>query len=551
MFYLELHVQGRKPSVAALVGERWSVGRRADNDFVVPDPYASGYHGVVTRRGNGLHYQDVGSRHGSFVRRGGEWVRIEGAQRLDDGELVLVGRTRLRFVKRPERLESAASNLETMPGMMTAIGIDGGEMLSNATGMDPRMLRDLFALAVGLNRAEDVDAVFRQVCLSVWARMTDVVGVQLHLSGPEAERVMAMGRRVQTPPPRVPEPVRVFAESSGQMIVYHPDDVAGDVSERDARPEQRPLLVAPLSVAGRTLGTLSVATVSPGCRPGAAHQRALAMIAELASASLDRLAVQAQTGLLVETLALLPVRAVERFTGADGGYCERVADMADRLMFVVHQSDRPDWERLALPRSEGARLRVSALLYSLHVVCADAAPGDVTRPGTDPADGMGAPDERSGLLDEVVWPLSVSEMVDAARLALALGASRHAVDDAGTHSRSIEAMAMLLVMARACTPRLFAPGREAATQPEQAVYKLVQSGQLPSVALEVVVEMFGSARSPITSNVSMLTTPMWGEDTPMPKPTWGIPGRMAMDSDQFGIVRPARSTRNHGVPFED
>jgi hypothetical protein len=81
--------------VIALDGERVVLGRAPDSDLEIAwDPQVSGIHAYLERRGGSWVLEDDGlSRNGTFV--GGE--RLHGQRILRDGDVVLVGATKLGY----------------------------------------------------------------------------------------------------------------------------------------------------------------------------------------------------------------------------------------------------------------------------------------------------------------------------------------------------------------------------------------------------------------------------------------------------------------------
>jgi len=65
-----------------------AIGRRQDNDIVVPPPYVSGYHGQLELRGQTWHYKDLGSTNGTFVNG-----RRTQETDLQDGDILRIGDT--------------------------------------------------------------------------------------------------------------------------------------------------------------------------------------------------------------------------------------------------------------------------------------------------------------------------------------------------------------------------------------------------------------------------------------------------------------------------
>ncbi|MBI2843991.1 MAG: FHA domain-containing protein [Armatimonadetes bacterium] len=101
---LEIHEEA--PTLARLVplageeeylirpGEN-SLGRRPANDIVIPDPYVSGNHAVITASDGCFSILDLGSTNGTFVN--GEKLVPNEPRQLTDGDRMTVGQIEFRF----------------------------------------------------------------------------------------------------------------------------------------------------------------------------------------------------------------------------------------------------------------------------------------------------------------------------------------------------------------------------------------------------------------------------------------------------------------------
>jgi serine/threonine protein kinase len=82
----------------ALAGEV-RIGRRRDNDIMLPDLQVSGHHAHIAVGDEGAILADVGSRNGTFVND----RRIREPYRLQDGERIRMGQTELLFIETKKR----------------------------------------------------------------------------------------------------------------------------------------------------------------------------------------------------------------------------------------------------------------------------------------------------------------------------------------------------------------------------------------------------------------------------------------------------------------
>jgi pSer/pThr/pTyr-binding forkhead associated (FHA) protein len=101
---VEIHEEA--PTLARLVtedgGEEYqirqgenTIGRRPANNIVIPDPYVSGSHAVITAADGSFSLTDVGSTNGTLVN--GERLAPNEPRQLSDGDEVTFGQSVFRF----------------------------------------------------------------------------------------------------------------------------------------------------------------------------------------------------------------------------------------------------------------------------------------------------------------------------------------------------------------------------------------------------------------------------------------------------------------------
>jgi len=83
---LVIRLPGQSPRELFLDRPTFTVGRKPDNDVVLPPEYISGYHGRLERRGAAWHYVDLDSTNGTFVNG-----RRAPSVALRDGDILRIG----------------------------------------------------------------------------------------------------------------------------------------------------------------------------------------------------------------------------------------------------------------------------------------------------------------------------------------------------------------------------------------------------------------------------------------------------------------------------
>jgi len=75
--------------------ERVSIGRSADNEIPISDPFCSGHHALVAPTEKGFAITDCGSKNGTYVNG----KKITGSLDLKEGDEILIGSVRILFDK--------------------------------------------------------------------------------------------------------------------------------------------------------------------------------------------------------------------------------------------------------------------------------------------------------------------------------------------------------------------------------------------------------------------------------------------------------------------
>lgn len=96
---------GEKAGVSWLISEKITLGREEDNNIIIKNPYASGYHARIEQRGKELWIEDLKSTNGTYVNG----KRILGKVLLKPGDFISIGQEALK-VERGGGLANSSSN---------------------------------------------------------------------------------------------------------------------------------------------------------------------------------------------------------------------------------------------------------------------------------------------------------------------------------------------------------------------------------------------------------------------------------------------------------
>jgi ribosome-associated protein YbcJ (S4-like RNA binding protein) len=85
-----------------LRGEALRIGRSRDNEVRISQDTASGHHAQIVCASNGVFVKDLGSTNGTFLNG-----RMTRQSRLEDGDVISIGKHELRYLESDEGLEDA------------------------------------------------------------------------------------------------------------------------------------------------------------------------------------------------------------------------------------------------------------------------------------------------------------------------------------------------------------------------------------------------------------------------------------------------------------
>ena len=116
-------------------------GRGSDSDVVISDHAMSRHHARIVEEGQGWFVEDLGARNGTYVNG----TRVEGKQAVREGDVILMGGTRVYVREQAEGAEPLAG-LDLSSSIFRRVTEMHGEELDAASGTPGRVAARLKAL---------------------------------------------------------------------------------------------------------------------------------------------------------------------------------------------------------------------------------------------------------------------------------------------------------------------------------------------------------------------------------------------------------------------
>ncbi|MGB9890203.1 MAG: FHA domain-containing protein, partial [Anaerolineae bacterium] len=127
----------------------FTIGRRADNDIVLPLEYVSGHHGRLEQRGAVWFYTDLGSTNGTF--HNGRRVAPHQPVPLQEGDVLRIGDPLGNSVGLTFRAGAAGVPTGVPVGVPTAAPVPGGTIHIGSTALGAKT-----TLIIGRNPQADI-----------------------------------------------------------------------------------------------------------------------------------------------------------------------------------------------------------------------------------------------------------------------------------------------------------------------------------------------------------------------------------------------------------
>jgi len=347
-----------------------TIGRRPDNTMVIHDPWASGRHGQVEISTGAATYTDLGSRHGSSIERGGTVRPVHGPIDLKDGDVIILGRTRMRahVVDAWWRFERS-TDISPPPLLTSIVSSDyqSVESLERLITESDDRLAVVFALGEELAsascRSRVVDLAARAIfdAMDVVDRVT-AVWMDPELAGLDDERVERRTRSAagtqDAPPvtgdPSLPLVLRAVTSRQSMLVVADDDARTGEPTAS---------VCVPLIVDDTTLGALQVDAMQPTARLDTSDVELLAVLAHSIAGAVDRIGRAANLRQLFESFVEASTLAIEQRDPATAGHSHRVARYAVELLDVVDRTTSGPWADASFTSEERRAFRYAALLH--------------------------------------------------------------------------------------------------------------------------------------------------------------------------------------------
>ncbi len=245
---LTIGLQGRAPlrSTAPIV----TIGRVEGNDVVVPDPRISSRHGRLVRRGEVYAYEDLGSRNGSLLERGGDRavLRAYESHLVRAGDRLLLGDLVSPVVLTIESAPDAGATADSGATVLAARAVVAEEPRDTD-------LRELFRLLRDLSGQTDPSEVMERILDAVVARFPHAVSCTVLLRDHDGELVPEARRGEGRAPSRT---LMGRAMESREVVSYVPE---GELAPQSVAGLAGSVVV-PLLAGDEAIGVLHVASAT-------------------------------------------------------------------------------------------------------------------------------------------------------------------------------------------------------------------------------------------------------------------------------------------------
>lgn len=267
--YELVFLSGARAGQVVPIGHEAIAGRSSDCEIEVPDPNASRQHARLTFDGSAATVTDNGSSNGTWVNE----TRIAGTVRLRDGDVVRLGETRLRVVRRGDGAEGRTPTSvfgfhETDEDLSQSILLSITDLAHQAV-QDPKVLAARLNAIIQISKAvidirgvEDLFARILQALFDVFPqadrgflmlgdRVERLEAKAVHQRGTGGAEALAVSRTI----------CRVALERKQAILFDDSKSTGFDQGQSIVSLRIRSAMVIPLMVGDQILGLLQIDTV--------------------------------------------------------------------------------------------------------------------------------------------------------------------------------------------------------------------------------------------------------------------------------------------------
>ena len=275
------------------VGDRLVIGRDPATDVVIDDPMVSLRHAEVVRAEDGFKINDLGSRHGTYVRES----KIKSAA-LVDGDEILLGVHRLRFEDRA--VDDADSNGglqfdDLTPPVQTRVAVQrtrfraAAELSERELRADYEKLRAAFEIAAAAGGEREVRPLLERILHSAVTVMGAERTAAVLVDPRDGTPFLRLSVNMDTRDEPVSLSTKLLAEVMRRregVMVGGPQVGPGGRSESMAAQRIRTAICAPLLYRDQVLGVIYVDSRITGRRFEEKDLEVLVALANQAAGSL-------------------------------------------------------------------------------------------------------------------------------------------------------------------------------------------------------------------------------------------------------------------------
>lgn len=373
--------------------ERISIGRDANNDFVLSDGFVSNHHGRLQKEGNNVLYYDLRSRHGTRVLIDEITVNLHDHESVRHVRVtheceIQVGSTLIKVeLQDPAQVESAFRQAkrkltESQERYITAAHrpVEDWTRGLSRNGHRDKSLDLLFFLAGRLNSLTQLEDILDLIVETTFEAFpaANFFAISLIPEGKDPDALhtyMTRSRGVgsaEGDAPILSQSILRRVVDTRESILFVRDHL-GDVSQSILEAQITACLCAPLVGQKSLLGVMQVDTRGKGSLFSRQDLDLFSVLASNAAFALERARLTQNIYDMFEAFVDASVTAIERRDPTTAGHSQRVADYTMQLARAANESNRGPTADIAFSNAEMTELRYTALLHDFGKIAVDEA----------------------------------------------------------------------------------------------------------------------------------------------------------------------------------